>query len=154
MNRAKDIRVSFRRLDEAAVPYTRNVFIVAGSVLVMVAFCLGAAAAMLRLESRGRPMQSMAPLGILTSPDNAPLTHLPAPTLDLDDGHADFMALSGGAKERLNSYGWVDRTNGIVNIPIERAMDLIAARGLPTGTTRATPTASSQLPPKRGEKPP
>jgi hypothetical protein len=30
---------------------------------------------------------------------------------------------------KLNSYGWVDRKGGIVRIPIERAMDMIAARG-------------------------
>jgi len=29
----------------------------------------------------------------------------------------------------LASYGWVDRKAGIVRIPIERAMDLMAARG-------------------------
>lgn len=32
-------------------------------------------------------------------------------------------------REKLNSYGWVDRKAGIVHIPIERAMDIIAARG-------------------------
>jgi len=32
----------------------------------------------------------------------------------------------------LHSYGWVDRSAGTVRIPIERAMDLVAARGLPS----------------------
>lgn len=31
----------------------------------------------------------------------------------------------------LNSYGWVDRQNGVVRIPIERAIDLLVQRGLP-----------------------
>jgi hypothetical protein len=31
----------------------------------------------------------------------------------------------------LNSYGWVDQKAGIVRIPIERAMDIVAQRGLP-----------------------
>lgn len=31
----------------------------------------------------------------------------------------------------LNSYGWVDRNLGIVRIPIDRAMDVLAERGLP-----------------------
>ncbi len=31
----------------------------------------------------------------------------------------------------LNTYGWVDRANGKVHIPIERAMDLLLQRGLP-----------------------
>ena len=32
----------------------------------------------------------------------------------------------------LTTYGWVDRPNGIVHIPIDRAIDLIAQHGLPS----------------------
>lgn len=32
------------------------------------------------------------------------------------------------AENRLQSYGWVDRQQGIVHIPIARAMDIISAR--------------------------
>src|SRR5207247_4662310 len=35
-------------------------------------------------------------------------------------------------EQTLNSYGWVDQQNGVVRIPIDRAMQLIAERGLPT----------------------
>ena len=31
----------------------------------------------------------------------------------------------------LNSSGWIDRSLGVVRIPIDRAMDLIVQRGLP-----------------------
>ena len=31
----------------------------------------------------------------------------------------------------LDGYGWVDQPAGVVRLPIDRAMDLIAARGLP-----------------------
>ncbi|HVX67470.1 MAG TPA: hypothetical protein VHA11_12745, partial [Bryobacteraceae bacterium] len=34
----------------------------------------------------------------------------------------------------LNSYGWVQQETGIARIPIERAMDLLAERGLPART--------------------
>ncbi len=33
--------------------------------------------------------------------------------------------------ERLNTYGWVDQAAGLTHIPIERAMDLVAQRGIP-----------------------
>lgn len=36
----------------------------------------------------------------------------------------------------LNSYGWVDQKAGVVRIPLERAMELMARQGLPT-TPRA-----------------
>ena len=42
---------------------------------------------------------------------------------DLHDLHAAEDAV-------LNSYGWVDRQAGIVRIPIARAMELLAQRGI------------------------
>ena len=44
----------------------------------------------------------------------------------------------------LGSYGWLDRKAGTVRIPIDRAMDLIAHRGLP-----ATATAPAVASPRR-----
>ena len=41
---------------------------------------------------------------------------------------ARFRAWENGI---LTNYSWVDRPAGVVRIPIERAMDLIAERGLP-----------------------
>jgi hypothetical protein len=38
----------------------------------------------------------------------------------------DLRALRAAEDARLGSYGWVDRAAGIVHIPIERAMELIA----------------------------
>jgi hypothetical protein len=32
----------------------------------------------------------------------------------------------------LHTYGWIDRTSGVVRVPIERAMELVLERGLPT----------------------
>jgi hypothetical protein len=45
-------------------------------------------------------------------------------------------------EDTLNSYGWVDQPKGVVHIPIERAMELVAQRGLPTYPTEhvGTPT--------------
>jgi len=36
----------------------------------------------------------------------------------------------------LTTYSWVDPDRGIVRIPIERAIDLVAARGLPVMTNQ------------------
>jgi hypothetical protein len=32
----------------------------------------------------------------------------------------------------LNSYAWVDKQAGVVRVPIDRAIDLLAAKGLPS----------------------
>lgn len=34
--------------------------------------------------------------------------------------------------EKLTTYGWVDKSGGVVRIPIERALELTAASGLPS----------------------
>lgn len=43
----------------------------------------------------------------------------------------DLIRVRTTQEDALNSYGWVDRANGIVRIPIDRAMDLIVERSLP-----------------------
>lgn len=55
----------------------------------------------------------------------------PAPRLQANDT-VELTTYRLFEDTKLNSYGWVDRDSGILRIPIERAMDLIAQRGLPT----------------------
>ena len=43
----------------------------------------------------------------------------------------DLAAYEQAEDEVLTSYGWVDRGSGRVRIPIQRAMQLLAERGLP-----------------------
>lgn len=54
----------------------------------------------------------------------------PEPRLEIYPAQ-NFPALHATQEAGLNSYGWVDRQNGIVHIPVERAMELIAASNLP-----------------------
>jgi hypothetical protein len=140
---------SARQGHEAGPPSLRPVFIIAASVMAMMAVCLASTMILMQHYSKARPMQAMQPLGIITAPDNGPFTHTPSPNLELDDGHADFMALRQRQSEKLNSYEWVDRTNRIVRIPIERAIDLIALRGLPVATNSAGLAETIGLKPKQ-----
>jgi hypothetical protein len=41
-------------------------------------------------------------------------------------------------EQKLYSYGWVDQQGGAVRIPIDRAMELVAQRGLNTAPTTGT----------------
>jgi len=52
------------------------------------------------------------------------------PRLELKDLRADEDAI-------LNSYGWIDPNRGIIRIPISVAMDMVAAKGLPSKPTPA-----------------
>src|SRR5277367_5009008 len=55
----------------------------------------------------------------------------PTPRLQDDDGNLDTADLHTREDLLLDNYSWVDRSKGTVRIPIERAMELIAQRGLP-----------------------
>ncbi len=47
----------------------------------------------------------------------------------------DIERLRADENTRLSGYAWVDEDQQLVRIPIERAMDAIAERGLPTRTS-------------------
>jgi hypothetical protein len=54
----------------------------------------------------------------------------PGPELQLNTA-ADLVKFRAQKEQQLNSYGWVDRGNGIAHIPIAQAMQDVAARGIP-----------------------
>jgi hypothetical protein len=58
----------------------------------------------------------------------------PTPRLQTDDGNQDVADLHAREDLLLENYSWVDRSQGKVRIPIERAMQLIAKQGLPVAT--------------------
>ena len=43
----------------------------------------------------------------------------------------DLAAFRAQEDEQLNGYHWADKQKGVVTIPIERAMQLVAQRGIP-----------------------
>ena len=53
----------------------------------------------------------------------------PQPRLQVDPQN-ELIEMQARDREILNSYAWVDRDAGTVRIPIDRAMELIAERGL------------------------
>lgn len=59
---------------------------------------------------------------------------------------------------KLATYNWVDKDKGVVQIPIERAMDLIAERGLPvrsqgSNTTETSAPAEQKTPKMQATEP-
>lgn len=60
-------------------------------------------------------------------------TREPAPGPQLQaDPTTDIENLRASEAQRLNGFGWIDRAQGIAHIPIDRAIDIVAERGLPT----------------------
>lgn len=46
--------------------------------------------------------------------------------------NADFTEFRQQQEETLSSYGWIDKQQGIVRVPVSRAIEILAERGLPT----------------------
>jgi hypothetical protein len=55
----------------------------------------------------------------------------PTPRLQTDDGNMDVAEMHAREDMLLNHYSWVDQNKQTVRIPIERAMELLAQKGLP-----------------------
>jgi hypothetical protein len=56
--------------------------------------------------------------------------NFPAPQLEIDE-RTELNQHRLREEQTLSTYDWVDQKVGTVRIPIERAMDLVAQRGLP-----------------------
>ncbi len=55
----------------------------------------------------------------------------------------DLEAFRKAENEELETYGWENRTSGVVRVPIERAMELVLQKGLPVrqnGKDKAGPS--------------
>ena len=77
----------------------------------------------------------------------------PEPRLQPDE-YRDYEVYKRRVDEQLNGYAWISRNDGSVRIPIARAMELIAERGLPAaGLTATKPaTAGKQPQPATAQK--
>ena len=58
-------------------------------------------------------------------PKSAPATE--SPRLQISP-RADMDAMRAAEEKLLTSYAWVDKKKGVVRIPIERAMEIVAER--------------------------
>jgi hypothetical protein len=61
---------------------------------------------------------------------NIDVTQFPQPRLQ-ESPPVDMVQLAAEEKARISSYGWIDKKAGIARIPVDRAMDILAKRGLP-----------------------
>lgn len=77
----------------------------------------------------GLPATLGRPTDLVERLSNAPTP--PPPRLEPAEGE-QFTAYRAQSEQRLNQYAWIDRGSGRVSIPVQRAIDLLAERGLPS----------------------
>lgn len=77
-------------------------------------------------------------------PQGDPVMRFPAPQLQPDEV-ADMNKYREAVEQQLNSAGWIDQKAGVAHIPVERAIDEVAQRGLPVRPqqTQSQPAQSS-----------
>jgi hypothetical protein len=72
----------------------------------------------------------------------------PAPNLQRSDEY-EMKTCREEEKSALASYGWVDPKAGIARIPIDRAIEILAERGLPKSAPKPKPDAAPAEPAKK-----
>jgi hypothetical protein len=95
------------------------------------------------------PLVTNAPADTRHVEKNYPKSAFPDPKLEEDErGQLNGIRLK--EEQTLSTYDYVDKNAGTIRIPIDRAIDLIAQRGLPTraqtGSTETPTAAQSKAP--------
>jgi hypothetical protein len=127
-----DVRHEARDIEPRAV--TRFglvlVFVTIASLLVLIPFFRV-------LESFGDARQG-GPAPLAFDLDREP----PAPRLQ-EQPRLDVTALREEEEAVLGSFAWVDQDAGVVRVPIEHAIDLIAERGVPERGQPSSPDSEA-----------
>ncbi len=62
----------------------------------------------------------------------------PEPRLEVNE-RTELNGFRSDEEQKLNTYGWVDQEAGVIHIPIEQAMQIVAQRGLPVRPPNVPP---------------
>jgi hypothetical protein len=104
-------------------------------LLIMLAFVL-AGATLLGQVFVNRPVSVSRPQDLISGLQSPAAPTPPAPALESQPGQT-VDPYRAAQQQKLNSYGWVDRSAGTIRIPIDRAIELTAQRGLPSRAAAA-----------------
>jgi len=137
---------AMERKHENSNPSVGGILFVGAIVLLTMVACLWIGWIIMNRLAQDRAMDATAVTrGVITAPDLQTLERFPGPNLQLNP-REDLVALRAREQARLTSYGWVNREEGVVHVPIERAMELLLEQGLPVRKSNAPPaTGKSPL---------
>jgi hypothetical protein len=93
-------------------------------IFASVALCMVIAAWQMRFEAAHLPQDE--PGNVFTQEGKVP----PGPRLQAFPAK-DLVEFKKHAANRAESYGWVDKPNGIAHVPVEKAIEMVLKNGLP-----------------------
>ena len=91
-----------------------------------------------RKDLESDPVMQQKQLQVMTN-------DFPGPRLQTDDGNQDTADLHAREDLLLDHYSSDPRNHGAIRIPIDRAMDLIAQRGLPLHGGKVTDAGAAEM---------
>ncbi|APR76326.1 Hypothetical protein A7982_01673 [Minicystis rosea] len=106
---------------EEDVVHRKGVYAFLGIVFVVSAVLIVWTVSLLNQQWR-----ELRPSGAFTEEFLGPRHQVARVRQDLFDEQRPERSLNAMKRQELGSYGWVDRRRGVVRIPIEKAMDLVA----------------------------
>lgn len=99
---------------------------VSGALLLVVGLSMAGMLSFTDWQRASEERQHEPPPPMATElPDAPPVPRLQARPIET------LEALRAKEEALLSSYGWADREQGLVRVPIARAIEIMAARGLP-----------------------
>jgi len=119
-----------------------NVWAVGKSGIALAVVCV---ASIFLLIGVFRYFDTRYPLGATVDPEKT----FPSPILEKDEPK-NLGEIRAGEDKVLSSYAWVDPQKGVVRIPIDQAIDLVAKRGLPARQQAATQARTMSMPTESG----
>ena len=112
--------------DVVSTPVVIGLYAVLVGLSIFAAIVVGVLFFALEKRADRRDARAVAEAGLeRPQPERIP----PSPRLEIHTV-GRWRTFREAEEARLSSYGWMDKTTGAVHIPIERAMDLIAERGV------------------------
>ncbi len=93
----------------------RAILFAGGIVVLLLGLSLGTVKLLLHLDAPKEPARTLGAAGSFTASPNYRTSI---------EASWDHLAVT---QARENDYGWIDRPRGIVRLPIERAMEILAS---------------------------
>lgn len=91
-------------------------------------------------------LNTLTPLGPTASPfENT--REIPSGPLLQAHPHDDLVTFCANQRQLVDNYAWVNKAGGVVQIPIDRAMDITLQHGLPSRTEQEMQAGGGTIPP-------
>jgi len=99
-------------------------------IFAAVALCMVIGAWQMRFEAANLPQDE--PGNVFTQEGKLP----PGPRLQAFPAK-DLVEFRHSAEHKAESYGWVDKQNGVAHVPVDKAIEMVLKNGLPVPAPKA-----------------